>query len=60
MTTFCGRWNGVTHHGEICRNEVAEFLESCRNAGWDSVAVAEGYHILGAFRNGRIWVRDAA
>lgn len=46
MVTYCGKWRGHLHHGEISRGEVDEFVESCVNAGWDSVAIASGARIL--------------
>lgn len=57
MVTFCGRWGKRLHSGTISKHEVREFVLSCQSAGWDSVAVAEGYHIIAAMRNDKVWVK---
>jgi len=50
MVTYCGKWRGRLHHGEISRREVDEFVASCESAGWDSVAVASGDRIIAHWR----------
>lgn len=57
MVSFCGRWGKRLHSGEISKHEVVEFVLSCRSAGWDSVAVADGTEIIAAMRNNRVWIK---
>lgn len=47
---YAGMVHGHLTSGEISRHEVAEFVESCQNAGWDSVVVAQGAKVIAKWR----------
>lgn len=63
MSSFVGRRNGRTEVGEIDRRVVPGFVLGCLVEEWDRVAVVEvdasGSTLLGALRDGRMWIEPA-